>query len=421
MQTAVDWRAFPLRGKRIVLGVAGGIAAYKAAELVRLFVKAEAEVRVVMTRNAQEFVGKLTFQTLSGHPVSTDLFDLGQESEISHIQLADRADLVVIAPATADVIAKMAAGICDDLLTTLLLATRATTLLAPSMNVNMWQHPITQANLRKLVDTGRVQVVGPGDGFLACRWTGPGRLAEPADIVEAAGRLLTPRDLEGRRVIVTAGPTHEPIDSVRYISNRSSGKMGYAIARAAAARGADVVLVSGPTSLAPPLGVEVVRVGSALELGDATSSRAAEADVIVMTAAVADFRMQTIAKGKLKKEELGETPRLDLTRNPDVLAELAKRRRDTAGRRPVLVGFAAEVNDVEARARGKLATKGCDLVVANDVSAPDAGFEVDTNRVTIVGPGDTVANLPLATKDEIAHLVIDRFRPLLTGNARTPS
>jgi phosphopantothenoylcysteine decarboxylase / phosphopantothenate---cysteine ligase len=412
-----DPRALPVRDRRIVLGVAGGIAAYKAAELTRLFVKGGADVRVVMTRNAEQFVGRVTFQTLSGHAVHTDLFDLGQESEISHIQLADRADLVVVAPATADVIARFAAGMADDLLSTVVLATRAPVLLAPSMNVNMWEHPLVQANLTKLAATGRYRIMAPGVGFLACRWTGPGRLPEPADILEQSGRLLTPQDLAGRRILITAGPTHEAIDSVRYLSNRSSGKMGYAIARAASARGAAVTLVSGPTALAAPLGVDVVRVASALEMGEAVSDNSGGAEAIVMAAAVADFRMQHIADGKLKKEELGETPRLDLQRNPDVLAELGRKRREIAeARRPVLVGFAAEVDQVEARARGKLATKGCDLVVANDVSEKDAGFEVDTNRVTIVGPGDASVNLPLASKDEIAHAVLDRMLPLLRRN-----
>jgi phosphopantothenoylcysteine decarboxylase / phosphopantothenate---cysteine ligase len=415
MMADLDRRARPLAGRRIVLGVTGGIAAYKAAELLRLLIKAGAEVRVVMTRAAEQFVGRLTFQTLSGHPVHTDLFDLTLESEIGHIVLADRAELLLVAPATADVIARLAAGMADDMLTTVALATRAPVLLAPSMNVNMWEHPAVQANLQRLVASGRVQVVGPGSGFLACRWTGPGRLAEPADIVEVAGRLLTARDLDQRRILVTAGPTHEAIDSVRFIANRSSGKMGYAIARAAAARGATVTLVSGPTSLAAPLGVELVPVGSGLEMEEATSSRAAQSDVIVMAAAVADYRARHVASGKLKKEELGDSPRLDLHRNPDVLAELGRARRAAAGsaRRPVLVGFAAETADVEKHARAKLTTKGCDLVVANDVSQKDAGFEVDTNRVTIVGPGDAVARLPLASKDEVAHLILDRILPLI--------
>ena len=415
-------RAAPLEGKHVVLGVAGGIAAYKAVELLRLFVKAGADVRVIMTRAATEFIRPLTFQTLSGHPVATELFDLDQESEIGHIKLADSAELIVVAPATADLIARMAAGMGDDLLTTVLLATKAPVLLAPAMNVNMWEHPLVAANLRRLVDVAGTFVVGPGSGFLACRWTGPGRLAEPADIVETAGRLLLTRDWQGRRVLVTAGPTHEAIDAVRYLANRSSGKMGYAIARAAAARGAAVTLIAGPNALADPLGVEVVRVGSAAEMGEATSGRAAESDVVVMAAAVADFRMQTIAAGKLKKEEMGETPRLDLRRNPDVLAELGRRYAGTkpGARRPILVGFAAETSDMARGARHKLATKGCDLVVANDVSSTDAGFEVDTNRVTLFGPGDATLELPLASKDEVAHLILDRVLAI-TGTPRTPS
>ena len=409
-------RANPLEGKRVVLGVAGGIAAYKAAELCRLFVKAGAEVRVIMTRAATEFIRELTFQTLTGHPVHTELFDLDRESEIGHIKLADQADLLVVAPATADVIARLAAGMGDDLLTTVALATKAPLLLAPSMNVNMWNHPLLQANLHRLVDVAGAAVVAPGVGFLACRWVGPGRLAEPADIVEHAGRLLLPQDLLGRRILVTAGPTHEAIDAVRYIANRSSGKMGYAVARAAAARGAAVTLVSGPTAQPVPLGVDAVRVGTAAEMGEATSGRAADSDVVIMAAAVGDFRMASVTPGKLKKEELGETPRLDLKRNPDVLADLG--RRAFPGRRPVLVGFAAETEELHRGAKSKLVTKGCDLVVANDVSQKDAGFEVDTNRVTLVGPGDAVLELPLASKDEVAHHVLDRVLEIAQARDR---
>jgi phosphopantothenoylcysteine decarboxylase / phosphopantothenate---cysteine ligase len=410
----LDGRAFPLRGKRVVVGIAGGIAAYKAAELVRGLVKAGADVHCVMTAGAKEFITPLTFQTLSGHPVGTELFDLGQESEIGHIKIADKAELVIVAPATADLIARYAAGMANDLLSTVLLATRATVLLAPAMNVNMWDHPITQANLARLVGTGRVQVVGPGEGFLACRWTGPGRLAEPADIVEVAGRLLLPQDLAGKKILVTAGPTREALDPVRFLSNRSSGKMGYAVARAAAARGAEVVLVAGPTSLAAPLGVTVVPVGSAQEMKDAVAVEIVGADVVVMAAAVADYRAGQVAAGKLKKEDMGASPSIGLARNPDVLAELGKAR-GGGGPRPVLVGFAAETDDVERRARAKLVTKGCDLVVANDVSEAEAGFDVDTNRVMVVGPGDAVERLPLATKDEVAHRIWDRVKPLLPG------
>jgi phosphopantothenoylcysteine decarboxylase/phosphopantothenate--cysteine ligase len=397
----------------VVLGVSGGIAVYKAAELTRLLVKAGAEVRVVMTRAAREFVTPLTFQTLSNHAVATELFDLTQESEIGHIQLAEWAELMIVAPATADLVARMAAGMGDDLLTTMALVVRAPILLAPAMNTLMWEHELTQANVAKLVGLGRYFVVGPGSGFLACKVVGPGRLAEPADIVEAAGRLLTPADLRGKRVLVTAGPTHEAIDPVRFIANRSSGKMGYAIARAAAARGADVTLVTGPTSLPAPLGVEVVRVASAAELGDATTVRAANADVLVMSAAVADFSLAKIAGGKLKKEDFGTAPTLELKRNRDVLADLARARREHPGKRQVLVGFAAETERLEHHARAKLSAKGCDLIVANDVSQSDAGFEVDTNRVTIVGPGDVVSALPLLSKDEVAHQVLDAARSLL--------
>ncbi len=408
-----DQRAQPLHGRRVVLGVSGGIAAYKAAELTRLLVKAGAYVRVVMTRAAREFVTPLTFQTLSNNPVATELFDLTQESEIGHIQLAEWAELMIVAPATADVIARFASGMGDDLLTTMALVVRAPILLAPAMNTLMWEHELVQQNVNKLVGLGRVFVVGPGSGFLACKVIGPGRLAEPADIVEGAGRLLTAPDLRGKRVLVTAGPTHEAIDPVRFIANRSSGKMGYAIARAAAARGAEVTLVTGPTSLDVPLGVEVVRVASASELGDATTMRAAGADVLVMSAAVADFSLARIAGGKMKKEDFGEAPRLELKRNRDVLADLARARRERPERRPVLVGFAAETERLEQHARAKLAAKGCDIIVANDVSQTDAGFEVDTNRVTIVGPGERVAALPLMSKDEVAHQVLDHAKELL--------
>jgi phosphopantothenoylcysteine decarboxylase/phosphopantothenate--cysteine ligase len=403
-------RAHPLRARTVVVAVGGGIAAYKAVELVRLLTKAEAQVRVVMSARAREFVGPLTFQALSGRPVMTDLFDLTQESEIGHIQVADRADLVIVAPATANVIARMAAGMADCPVTAVALATRAPILLAPSMNVNMWQNPLTQANVKRLVEVAGVRVVGPGAGFLACRWTGPGRLAEPADIVEAAAHILTPRDLEGRRVVVTAGPTWEPIDPVRFVGNRSSGRMGYAVARAAARRGAAVRLVSGPTGLDAPLGVERDQVESAVAMEQATTAAATSADAIIMAAAVADFRPKTAAGQKLKKRALGAGPGIELARNPDILAGLGARRDGAA--RPVLVGFAAETENVVAEARAKLGEKRCDLVVANDVSQPDAGFTVETNRVVLV-EADGERALPLMSKDEVAHAILDRVVELL--------
>jgi phosphopantothenoylcysteine decarboxylase/phosphopantothenate--cysteine ligase len=278
------------------------------------------------------------------------------------------------------------------------------------MNVNMWQNPLTQANVRRLIDVAGVQVVGPDAGFLACRWTGPGRLAEPASIVEAAAHLLTARDLAGMKVVVTAGPTWEPVDPVRFVGNRSSGRMGYAVARAAARRGAAVQLVSGPTGLDAPLGVDRDQVESARAMAQATAAAAADADVVVMAAAVADFRPAAPAGQKLKKRALGEAPAIELARNPDILAELGAARDGDA--RPVLVGFAAETENVVAEARAKLGEKRCDLVVANDVSQPDAGFAVDTNRVVLVeGAGEQV--LPLMSKDEVAHAILDRVVELL--------
>jgi phosphopantothenoylcysteine decarboxylase/phosphopantothenate--cysteine ligase len=404
----VTHAANPLAGKRIVLGVAGGIAAYKAVELLRLLVKAGATVQVVMTDKARAFVGPLTFQALSGRPVFSDLFSLTQESEIGHIEAADAADLIIIAPATATTMARMAAGLANDALTAVVLATTAPVLLAPSMNVNMWNDPITQRNVRQLVELGGMRTVGPGSGFLACQWIGPGRLAEPADIIEAASRVLTEPDLRGRRIVVSAGPTREALDPVRFLSNRSSGRMGYAIALAAARRGAEVTLVSGPTSLEPPLGVELERVTTAAEMGEAVARAAAAADAVVMAAAIADYTPAAPGDHKLKKSD--QAPALELVRTIDVLASLGRARGDQL--RPVLVGFAAETQNVVVNARAKLAGKPCDLVVANDVSQADAGFEVDTNRVILVDRAGEQA-LALASKLEIGHAILDRIAALL--------
>jgi phosphopantothenoylcysteine decarboxylase/phosphopantothenate--cysteine ligase len=408
-----------LAGKSVVLGVSGGIAAYKAAEVVRLLRRAGARVQVVMTAAARRFIGEVTLQALSEQPVLTDMFDLGAESRMSHIQLAESADLLLVAPATADLIARLAAGLADDLLTTIALVTRAPLLLAPAMNVHMWQHPLTQANLDRLRLCGRLHLVGPGEGSLACGDVGPGRLADPADIVTAAAALLERKDLAGRRVLVTAGPTHEPLDPVRFLGNRATGRMGFALAATAAARGATVTLVAGPTTLVPPAGVEVAWVKTALEMQAAVGARSARADVIVMAAAVSDFRPATLAPAKLKKDALGETPALPLVRNPDILAGLGRRRaagkgkRSGVGRRPVLVGFAAETDHVLEEGRRKLREKRCDLVVANDVTAAGAGFATETNRVTILGPGDAADEVPLLGKDEVAHRVWDHVVLLL--------
>jgi phosphopantothenoylcysteine decarboxylase/phosphopantothenate--cysteine ligase len=398
--------AHPLKGARIVVGVAGGIAAYKAAQLVRLFDKAGATVDVAMTARAQKFVGPMTFQALTRRPVFTDLFSLTEEATIGHIQLADQADLVVVAPATANAMARLAAGQADDAVSAVVLATRAPVLLAPSMNVNMWSHPLTQANLARLVDVARYRVVGPGDGFLACRWTGPGRLAEPSDIAEAAAHLLSPQDLAGQRIVVTAGPTYEAIDPARFIGNRSSGKMGVALAAAAQRRGAQVTLLLGPSAIPPPLGVTVVAVESARELAAALATAAAEADAIIMAAAVADYRPAHPAAHKLKRGKLGAAIELALIANPDLLAELGARR--GANPTPLLVGFAAETENVVDNARAKLAAKRCDMVVANDVSEPGAGFAVDTNRVTVVDHAGAV-EIPAGAKTQVAHRILDRI------------
>lgn len=408
--------ARPLDGARIVVGVAGGIAAYKAAELVRLFDKAGAIVDVAMTARAQKFVGAMTFQALTRRPVFTDLFSLTEEATIGHIQLADAADLVVIAPATANSIARLAAGMADDAVTAIALATRSPVLLAPSMNVNMWNHPLTRANLQRLVDVAHVRVVGPGDGFLACRWTGPGRLAEPADIVEAAAHVLSEQDLVGKRLVVTAGPTFEPIDPVRFVGNRSSGKMGIAIAAAGQRRGADVTLILGPSAIAPPVGVTTSHVETAAQLQWALDSAAKEADIVVMTAAVGDYRPAREAKEKLKRGKLGQKLPLELVANPDLLAELGAKRE---GSRPLLVGFAAETGDVIANAQAKLAAKKCDLIVANDVSEPGAGFAVDTNHVTLVDHAGAEDVAP-GTKAVVAHRIIDRVVAMLATETRTP-
>lgn len=394
----------PLRGATVVVGVGGGVAAYKACELVRLLDKAGAEVWVTMTRRATRFVAPLTFQALTRRPVFTDLFSLTEEASIGHIQLADRADLVVLAPATANLMARLAAGIADDAVTAVALATRAPVLLAPSMNTNMWSHPITQRNVATLSALPHVTVVGPGDGFLACRWTGPGRLAEPADIVEAACGLRTPQDLQGRRILITAGPTHEALDPARYLGNRSSGKMGRALALAARRRGAEVTMVLGPTALEPTPGVEIVPISTALELGAELAARADRADAVIMAAAVADFRPRDVATQKIKRGKLGGALALELVANPDLLAELGQRR--GSARRPLLVGFAAETEHVLDHARDKLERKGCDLIVANDVSRPGVGFGADDNAVTLIDPAGVVGHAAGA-KLAVAHAILD--------------
>ena len=388
-----------LDGRRVLVGFSGGIACYKACDVVRQLRQAGATVQVVMTRSAREFVTPLTLQTLSGNRVGTETFDLTEESEIGHIRLADTADVVLVAPATANVLAKMAHGIADDLLTTVLLATRAPIVVAPAMNVHMWEHAATQANLRTLVERG-VRVVGPASGSLACGYEGAGRLAEPAEIVESAAIALTPQDLAGEHVLVSAGPTREAIDPVRYLTNHSSGKMGYAIARVAQRRGAAVTLVSGPVALPAPAGVRVVTVDSAAEMQRALRAEFGRATVLVMAAAVADYRPAAPLARKLKKSAAAQ--RLALVRNPDILSGLA---REKQGR--TVVGFAAETHDLVAEARRKLREKHLDLIVANDVTAEGAGFGSDTNVVRLLDAAGLDVALPVLPKDDVAARILD--------------
>ncbi|MFZ2444761.1 MAG: bifunctional phosphopantothenoylcysteine decarboxylase/phosphopantothenate--cysteine ligase CoaBC [Syntrophobacteraceae bacterium] len=392
--------------KSILLGVSGGIAAYRSAELVRLLVKAGASVRVVMTANAAQFVTPLTFQTLSANPVGTDLFSLESESRIGHIHQARLADLVILAPATANLMAKMAAGIADDYLTTTLLATTAPVLICPAMNTKMWEHPATQRNLKTLAELGH-RICEPATGSLACREEGPGRLAELGDIIEAAVRILTPPTLAGKRVLVSAGPTWEPFDPVRFLSNPSSGKMGYALARIAARRSARVHLVSGPCALDAPAGVERVCVKTALEMRDAVASLAPGMDVIVMAAAVSDYRPAATAPQKVKK--IPEKQAVAMEANPDILAALGK----VKPHAQVLVGFAAETENLLENAGEKLAAKNLDFIVANDLTKKGSGFGADTNEVKILDRHGKVTELPPLTKDEVAGEIWDRVEQIL--------
>jgi phosphopantothenoylcysteine decarboxylase/phosphopantothenate--cysteine ligase len=395
-----------MKDRKILLAVTGGIAAYKAADLVRLFVKAGADVRVAMTKAAREFVGPLTFQALTGHGVACDLFDPAREAEMEHIMLARFADAVVVAPASANIIAKAAHGIADDLVTTLLLAARSPVLFCPAMNTHMYTHPATAANLATLRARANVFVMEPGVGELACGDEGPGRLPEPAAIFEATRRILGPRDLEGRRILVTAGPTQEPIDPVRFLSNRSTGRMGFAIAAAAAERGANVVLVAGPTSLSPPARCDVVSVSTTSEMRDAVLSRIADLDAVIKAAAPTDYRATRAATSKIKKT--GGALTLNLSENPDILMEIRAAKKKSL----VVVGFAAETDNVIDNARAKLERKGLDLCVANQIGEPGAGFASETNRVTFVDAGGS-ESLPLLSKTEVAHRILDRVASLL--------
>ncbi len=393
-----------IRGKNIVLGVTGGIAAYKACELVRALVKEGASVEVVMTQNAMEFVTPLTLQTLSGNKVATRPFDSVWESEIGHISLADRADLVVIAPATASFVGKMATGIADSLLATLVLATLAPVIVCPAMNVNMYNNVAVQENIRKLRDRG-VSIVEPSEGFLACGWEGRGRLPETEDIMSEIEFALTPKDMASERVLVTAGATREHIDPVRFISNPSSGKMGYALAEEARMRGADVVLVSGKSPLPPPRGVTLVSVESADDMYTAVMKHLDWSTLVIKAAAVGDYAPESKSAGKIKKT--GDELTLKLKRTRDILKEIGEKKKQQ-----IVVGFAAETEDLMSNAAIKLREKNADMIVANNVGAPGAGFEADTNEVHLLFASGAMEELPLAPKKEIAKIIFDRISGL---------
>ena len=406
----------------IALGVCGGIGAYKAVEVARGLQKRGHEVVAIMTPSATKFVGPVTFEAITRRRVITDQFEPGANSDIEHIALASTIDLLLVAPATANVIGKFANGIADDFLSTLYTATRAPVLMAPAMNTQMFEHEAVRHNLDTLASRG-VRFVEPGEGYLACGWIGKGRLAEPDEIVAAADMLLRPESLlRGHRVLVTAGPTYEDVDPVRYIGNRSSGRMGFAIAAEAVLRGAHVTLVAGPTSVELPVVADVVRVRSAFEMHEAVLTRADGADLVVMAAAVADYAPAERAGQKMTKDAPGgDSLTLVLKKTPDILGDLGQRRLD-AGRGPLLVGFAAETEDVVARATAKRARKHVDLIVANDVSRSDAGFDVDANEVTIIGPDgpDDIARLPLQSKARVASAILDRVEKLLVRISRRP-
>lgn len=389
-----------LNGKKILLCVTGGIAVYKGAALTSKLTQAGAEVKVILSDSAAKFVTPLTFQALSRSEVYTDTFDEKNPENIAHIHLADWADLIIVAPATANIIGKLANGIADNMISTTLLAATAPVWVAPAMNVHMYQHPAVMKNMETLRSFG-YEFIEPGEGYLACGYTGKGRLEEPETIVELAGQFFTKKggELSGKTVLITAGPTREKIDPVRFLTNHSTGKMGYAIAGEAVKMGANVILVSGPVNLQPPTGAEVIKVESAEEMYQAALEHFDEADVMIGTAAVADYRPKYIYEEKMKKKEGDQA--LELERTKDILFELGQKKKDQ-----VIVGFAAETNDVENHAKGKLARKNADMIVANNVKQEGAGFGTDTNIVTVYKKDGSIIELPLMSKSDVAQNIL---------------
>ncbi|KJS81456.1 MAG: phosphopantothenoylcysteine decarboxylase [Peptococcaceae bacterium BICA1-8] len=393
-----------LRNKTIVVGVTGGIAAYKTAEIVSRLKKLGADVYCIMTKGAQAFLTPLTLSTLSGNPVITDMFQKPEKWNVEHIALADKADFFLIAPATANVVGKVSSGIADDFLTTTIMATKAKVIFAPAMNVNMYNNPIFQENMTKLKNLG-YYFIEPQEGNLACGYSGKGKMAEPESIMNYLLDFLK-KDLEGKNILITAGPTREPIDPVRYLTNRSSGKMGYALARCAYSRGAQVTLISGPTNLDRPQGVVFIPVESAEEMFVEVNKHYLEQDIIIKAAAVADYRPQSYNGQKVKK--LNNDLQLQLERTTDILSFLGENKGNK-----VLVGFAAETNDIKENAQKKLIKKNLDFIVANDVTAKDAGFNYDTNKVTLYYRDGNQQDLPLLSKDEVANYILNEVSKLL--------
>ena len=394
-----------LKGKKIVVGITGGIAAYKSAELVREFIRRGACVKVIMTKNATEFITSLTLQTLSGNPVFCDIFSPVRESEIHHITLAEYADIMVIAPATANVIGKIASGIADDLLTTTIMATKAPVLICPAMNTNMYTNVVVKENIEKLAVRGYL-LIEPAYGELACKSEGTGRLPDVHEIVEEVESILTVKDLKGERILVTAGPTREPFDPVRYITNYSSGKMGYALAQMARRRGAEVTLISGPSSLSVPRGVKFVPISSAVEMRDAVMENLEASTVIIKAAAVADYRPVVYSNAKIKKQDGPLT--ISLERNPDIISEVGKKK----GKR-ILVGFAMESENLIENAKTKMLEKNMDLIIANDLTKESAGFQTDTNIVKILSRDEKIEELALMDKTEVADRILDRVKEMI--------
>ena len=396
-----------LKNKNIVLGVSGGIAAYKSVELLRLLTKEGAKVRVIMTENARWFVGSGTYEALSGLPVCSSLFEHDDDAAIGHITWAEEAHAVVLAPATANIIGKIANGIADDALSTFMMAVTSPVLVCPAMNTNMFLSPPMQRNLQLLTRDG-MTVLDPEAGSLACGTTGPGRLPEPADILDRLMALLSPKDFDGKKILVSAGPTQEPIDPVRFISNPSSGKMGYAIAKAAEYRGAKVTLVSGPVNLPKPNHVEIIHVRTAREMADAVFSQTDNTDIIIKTAAVSDYRPKDQASEKIKKDK--DELILELIKNQDILKELGRRKT-----RQILVGFAAETQALEKHAGEKLEKKNLDMIVGNLVNTPASGFQTDTNQVTLFYKDGAKEPLPVMEKEAVANVLLDRVKKIMGG------